>query len=152
MILYIKFSDPSLPAKEINAQCRQLIFDHAAWVKRALGGWAEEPCVFGDMMDIIPPNSFNPENTFRQKFLDIDEAPFNTMQYCYRCKTLCPLFPEKASDLELAGLPCVDQSKAGKQKFREGRTGPIFVVHAKYHAEKKTPLLVLENAQEKRGR
>ena len=51
------------------------------------------------------------------------------------------------SDVEVAGLPCVDQSKCGKQLKEQGPTAMVFLSHAKLHIEKQTPLILLENVQ-----
>ncbi|CAK9089666.1 unnamed protein product [Durusdinium trenchii] len=50
--------------------------------------------------------------------------------------------------MEVAGLPCTDQSAAGNRLYQEGPTAKVFLAHAKRHIEKETPLLILENVQE----
>ena len=67
-------------------------------------------------------------------------------QWCFSHRKLCPLF-ETRTDFETAGLPCTDQSRAGKRLFEEGPTASVFCCHAKRHIELQTPLILLENVQ-----
>ncbi len=70
-------------------------------------------------------------------------------QHCYTHNCFCPLFGEDAdSELEVAGLPCTDQSRSGKRLYEEGPTMIAFMAHAKRHIEKKTALIIIENVQE----
>ncbi|CAE7032787.1 unnamed protein product [Symbiodinium sp. CCMP2592] len=105
------------------------------------------PCVFTDITDIVPKGSWNSEDPFEQKACDIDRAPFFLKARCVTHGRLCPLFAVN-SDLDVAGLPCVDYSKSGKGRREEGPTAPVFCCHAKLHVEKATPLLIIENVQE----
>ena len=76
----------------------------------------------------------------------ISSADFRRTQFCYSCSKECDIFqPKMESQLEVAGLPCTDQSRAGKQAFEEGVTAPVFIAHAKLHINRRTPLVVLEN-------
>ena len=52
------------------------------------------------------------------------------------------------SDMDTSGLPCQDQSIVGKQLFEDGPTIVVFIAHAKYHIERKTRILVIENVTE----
>ena len=70
------------------------------------------------------------------------------LRHCFTCNKPCPLFGLRAeSHFEMAGLPCTDQSRAGKQQFEEGPTGSVFITHSKRHIEMRTPLILLENVQ-----
>ena len=53
------------------------------------------------------------------------------------------------ADFEVAGLPCTDQSRAGKRLFHNGPTAPVFMAHAKIHLAKQTPLVLLENVPDR---
>lgn len=84
-----------------------------------------------------------------EKLFDINDAQFCCDQWCYTHNKRCPLFgSDAATDLEVAGLPCVDQSRNGARKYEEGPTGPVFISHAKRHIEKATPMIIIENVQE----
>ena len=72
----------------------------------------------------VPRDSFLPTNTFQQKLRKLDAVDFMQKQYCYGCQKFCELFSsENHADLEVAGLPCKDQSLARKQAQREGPGG-----------------------------
>ena len=96
---------------------------------------------------MIPPGSYDPSAPFSKRFEQIDRAPLCLKAKCVAHGKLCPLF-SRTADLEVAGLPCVDFSKAGLQLKEEGPTSPIFCCHAKVHAEKMTPVIILENVPE----
>jgi site-specific DNA-cytosine methylase len=100
-------------------------------------------------VETIPINSFNTDDNFSMKLYDVNRARLNSHQFCYNHNGPCPLFIENGdADLEVAGLPCVDQSPAGNQMFQEGRAAPVFMVHAKRHCQLRTPLVMIENVQD----
>ena len=136
----------------MDPACRQLIVDHFAWLRRATGRSCQPPCVFGDLESCVPPNSYDPAQTFLQKLQDVDDAPLIQKQHCYTHGKNCPLFGEGTSaTLEVAGLPCWDMSAAGKRLKEHGRTATVFICHAKRHVEKRTPLIVIENTKARRS-
>ncbi|CAE8599354.1 unnamed protein product [Polarella glacialis] len=64
---------------------------------------------------------------------------------------MCPLFVRAVeTNLETAGLPCTDQSRAGNQLYEQGPTAVVFIAHAKRHIQKRTPFIIIENVQELR--
>ncbi|CAE8602347.1 unnamed protein product [Polarella glacialis] len=64
---------------------------------------------------------------------------------------MCPLFGRAVeTNLETAGLPCTDQSRAGNQLYEQGPTAVVFIAHAKRHIQKRTPFIIIENVQELR--
>ena len=75
----------------------------------------------------------------------MDGADFVDYQPCYSCLQCNVFSTENHTDLEVAGLPCTDFSKAGQQKREKKTTAPVFIMHAKTHVRKSTPLIVLEN-------
>jgi site-specific DNA-cytosine methylase len=103
--------------------------------------------MFGNLLHTIPDDSFNPDDNFAWKLYDVNRASFNSHQFCYSHNGPCKLFNVEGgdADFENAGLPCTDQSGAGKQLFEEGDTAPVFMAHAKRHCELRTPLVVIEN-------
>ena len=120
--------------------------DHMVWCQSVTDDSYKSPCVFGDLLLAVPRDSFLPTDTFQQKLRKLDAVDFMQKQYCYGCQKFCELFSsENQADLEVAGLPCTDQSLAGRQAREEGPTAPVFIVHAKIHIEKRTPIIVLEN-------
>lgn len=135
--------------EEINAGCRQLILDHLQWCY-SVTGTCHRPCIFGDLVECVPPGSFCDEDPFYKKLYDFNRADLMKSQHCFFCTQQCPLFgPSAESDMEVAGLPCTDQSAAGNRLYQEGPTAKVFLAHAKRHIEKETPLLILENVQER---
>lgn len=106
------------------------------------------PCVFGDVEGCIPPGSYDPKDCFMQKFHSIARADLVSHNHCYTHNGQCPLFEKrKTGQLETAGLPCIDQSKAGNRLFEEGPTSTVFAAHAKRHIELETWAILLENVQ-----
>ena len=127
-----------------------MIIDHVEWCGSVLGTVIQRPCVFEDVEGCIDKGVYKKDDPFRVKFVKIAKADLLSHQACKTHNKLCPLFGPKAqSDIETAGLPCVDSSKAGKKLYEEGRTGSVFCCHAKRHIEKETPLILLENVQDR---
>ena len=91
--------------------------------------------------------SFDASDTFAQKTVKINTAHLQKIQHCFTHNDTCELFSEdKDSDVDFSGLPCPDNSRANhNRQFEEGKTGPVYIVWAKKHKAKKTPLLILEN-------
>ena len=79
----------------------------------------------------------------------IDRAPLKKGQFCFTHQQHCPLTEGLQSDYDHSGLPCPDHSRAGKAMREEGHTSSVFACHAKMHIEKGTPLLVIENVQDR---
>ena len=55
----------------------------------------------------------------------------------------------KKPDYDISGLPCPDFSRAGERRGRGGPTLTVFACHAKLHIHLGTPLLVIENVQDR---
>ena len=135
-------------AQEINPRCRQMLVDHIVWCGEVLGTSIRTPCIFGDVEGCIPEGVYNKTDSFMAKYRDIENSDLLSHQHCYTHNRYCPIFgPEANSDFETAGLPCVDMSRAGKRLKENGRTASVFITHAKRHCEKRTPVILLENAQ-----
>ncbi|CAK9059749.1 unnamed protein product [Durusdinium trenchii] len=94
-----------------------------------------QPCVHGDLTQIMPSNSFDPESGFEAKAAQINQAKLRTTQYCFTHDRQCPIFGKRARevDLDVSGLPCPDFSAM------------VFCSHAKFHAAWQTPMLIIEN-------
>ena len=136
--------------KEIKPLCRELIKDHIAWCQLLDDSGFSPPCVFGDLLECLPKNSFDKNNTFASKLVSIDRARLMKRQHCFTCGKDCQLFnPEAESEHETAGLPCVDMSPAGKRLAENGPTAPVFITHGKMHVAKRTRVIVLENVQDR---
>ncbi len=55
----------------------------------------------------------------------------------------------KGSDVEMAGLPCEENSRQNYQrKFMEGRFGNVYPVWAHRQKKQKTSLIILENTED----
>ncbi len=135
-------------SQELNATCRQLITDHHAWCK-LVSGWRPAPCVHGDLTEILPSGSFNKEDSFYRRLLDIDRARICKRQFCYTHSGQCNILGGMQADFDLSGLPCPDMSKAGHGLREEGLTSTVFACHAKLHIARQTPLLLIENVQDR---
>ena len=135
--------------KEWDANCRQLIADHFAWLEREAGGICRPPCVFGDLVDCMPAGTIDPEDPFMVKFHKVNWSCVYRRQHCFTHNRLCNLFgdPSTDADIETAGLPCPDYSMAGLRQLEEGPTIGAFLAHAKRHIEKKTRIICIENTK-----
>ncbi|CAE7266532.1 unnamed protein product [Symbiodinium sp. KB8] len=132
--------------KEINKNCFQCIIDNHSWGNQATGQQLPMPCVFGDMMRLVPDGTLTGYESFEDARAAIYSADTVQWQECRVHGTSC-LLPHV--DFDMSGLPCVDNSQMkqcnGPRQFEEGPTGPLFCVWAlrlrRYHV----PLAVLEN-------
>ena len=98
------------------------------------------------MLDVIPDGSFEASSSFVRKLSAIDKASFRTHAWCFKCNDYCDLFSEEMEcDYDMSGLPCPDMSSAGAGRLEEGKTAPVFIAHAKYHIQKQTKMLIVEN-------
>ena len=140
-----------MPAsQEWSSKCQQLILDHAGWCESAKKESAPFPCVFGDIEGCVPPGHYEPEDPFVVKTYKLEQAPLLTHQFCKTHQRNCALLgPSAESQWGTAGLPCPDQSRAGLRRYEEGPTAPVFICHAKRHVEKRTPMILLENVQDR---
>ena len=129
--------------------CRQLIIDHMQWCNNTTEMSHPMPCVFGDMTEVLPPDTFT-EGNFMKKVYRANKMPMMTHQHCYTHNKLCPLGVrgEVDSDYDLSGLPCPDMSPAGLRLGPEGPTSKVFISRAKLHIARQTPLLIIENVPE----
>ena len=64
--------------EERSTSCQQMIVDNLSWINRLHGNTgadtASEPCMFGDILEAIPPDSFQDSDPFHRKLFDIDSA------------------------------------------------------------------------------
>lgn len=136
-------------AQEILPNCRQLIIDHMQWCNNTTEMSHPMPCVFGDMTEVLPPDTFT-EGNFMKKVYRANKMPMMTHQHCYTHNKFCPsgVRGEVDSDYDLSGLPCPDMSPAGLRLGPEGPTSKVFISHAKLHIARQTPLLIIENVPE----
>jgi hypothetical protein len=134
--------------EEISKKCHQLIFDNHAWCNAVLERDDPVPHLHCDLLDRIEPGSFDYAQPFHQKLKGISASKLVCNPYCVPHRDNC-ILPEVGMDM--SGLPCIDQSKGGAQAKREGKTGPIFMTHAKYHIKRKTKLLIIENVRDCQG-
>ena len=104
------------------------------------------PCVFGDLEQCIPRDTFCRTDTFMEKLVKVDNAPIFETQHCFTHNKLCKL--DQDSDLEVSGLPCWDYSLAGKRLGEEGPTISAFLTHAKRHCHSETRLIIVENVKD----
>lgn len=135
-------------SQEINPTCRQLITDHHDWCNKVTG-WKPKPCVHGDITETLPPGSFKQSDTFYRRLLDIDRAKICKRQFCYAHSGFCNILEGMQAEFDHSGLPCPDMSKAGHGRREEGVTSAVFARHAKLHIARQTPLLLIENVQDR---
>ena len=136
--------------EECEPKCHQLIRDHMLWCATVTQRRCRGYCLFNDVQDVIPAGTFDEEDTFIAKAQKIASAPLYCTQYCLQHQRMCPLFgPATEAHWETAGLPCPDQSRAGLRRFEQGPTAAVFCCHAKRHIEKQTPMILLENVQDR---
>lgn len=140
---WILTSWSSLMAKELNHRARQVIFDHCKWVNEWVGSYKPVPHVFSDLKEMVPTGSFQEHDNFAKRVMDVETAGLKSTQFCHTHGGECPI--NKPVDVDMSGLPCEDNSTAGKRMYLHGRFGSCYLVWAKFHREMATPVLVLEN-------
>ena len=134
-------------SKELDPKCHQCIRDHHVWSCQVAEADHELPCMFTDVMSLVPPKSFDPSTPFVQKKSDIYSSPLVLEQKCLSHNKSCRI---PAVDYDCSGLPCTDNSRAkcsskqGRQLY-EGPTGPIFITWALRLKRSGVKLAVLEN-------
>lgn len=79
------------------------------------------------------------------KLFAIGRSNLMAKQWCFTHADYCNLFDP--IDMDISGLPCWDMSLAGNRRAEQGMTNAVFMVHAKMHKERGTPLMILENVQ-----
>ncbi|CAE7282950.1 desi2 [Symbiodinium necroappetens] len=138
---------PETVLAEKEHKCHQLLRDNMLWCSKVLGRM-EDPCMFGNVLDIYP--EFRDEGSVAEK----QQLLFNCRRTpsCF-CKihgvgasapTACRI---PSSHFDVSGLPCPDFSTAGKRRRAEGPTNSVFLAHGRMHGELQTPLLLIENVQ-----
>ena len=132
--------------QEINPQCWQPILDNQRWCNQLTGHNRPSPHIFPDVLHMLPEIGWaSGLPDMESQLLRAAGMPLNCCLPCNSCHmegTRC-LVPDV--DLDVAGLPCVDYSAAGKRKGSRGRSSPVFVAWAKRHKTLGTKLLILEN-------
>lgn len=126
-----------------------MIVDHYEWSRSVTGSVHPQPCVFGDLLRVLPADTFCNEDPFHRKLFKANRAKLMTSQWCFTCCKECPLFgPRAMTDIEVAGLPCTDASMCGLRRFENGPTAQVFLAHCKIHLERRTPMMIIENVPE----
>ena len=151
MLAYILVVTESLPLlQEINRQCHQHIRDHHRWCCQVTGCQHALPCIFRDIMELVPLNARGVDGSFLEKKHAIYSRPMVQKQPCFAHKdrTKC-VVPH--TDYDFSGLPCTDNSTAKHHRqYYEGPSGPIFATWALRLKRHDVKLAVLENTPEPR--
>ena len=137
-------------AKESDETCRNMILEGVNWVKRTTGFYQHEPpCLHKDQLDVIQKGAFDPGSSFVEKVASIDKCCFRREAWCHTHRRSCCLWEDQPPcDIFVAGFPCQDHARCGSQLHEEGPTAPTFIAAAKYHIERGTKVLVLENVSD----
>ncbi|CAL1145743.1 unnamed protein product [Cladocopium goreaui] len=115
------------------------------WVDRR----SLEPHVFGDILEQVPKESIPESLDFFARRDVVQKLPLKKNQFCYSHGKNCQLPKAGEVDIDVSGMPCQENSRINLNRlFMEGKTGSVYLVWAKSHRRKKTPLLVLENTPE----
>ena len=105
-----------------------------------------------DLLDAVETNRLSTVDSFLQKLQIMDDGQLTFRQWCCLHNTHCELHGrlQNSVDLEVAGLPCPDNSQAGLRRYEEGPTAAVFIAHAKRHVHKATPMIIIENTPDTR--
>ena len=136
------------PIQEVDPACRQTILDNHAWMQEWCDHKTTEPHVFGDVLKQLPDNCLDEDLGFwdRRNAVENSGVTLEKTQFCHVHGRPCPLPQFGQIDVNMSGLPCQENSRMNfNRRFFEGRTGSCYIVWAKSHRDRKTPLLVLEN-------
>ena len=133
--------------QEMDAPCRQSIFDNHQWMQQWTDRKSTVPHVFGNILDQVPENCFSERKPFYKRRDEIQRAWLQRAQFCYSHNQLCEC--AVPVDFDFSGLPSQDNSTANTQRqYFEGNNGSVYLVWAKKHRFLRTPLLVVENTPE----
>ena len=107
------------------------------------------PCIFSDVEGCIPAGTYQADMSFAWKLYFVSSSPFQRYQMCRTHNCMCSQFPAVSADLDVSGLPCPDFSRAGARHYEQGITNTVFMCHAKRHIELQTPLIIIENVEDR---
>ena len=143
------FFDMNNPVEEMDSACRQTILDNHSWMQEWVDRRSLEPHVFGDILEQVPKESIPESLDFFARRDVVQKLPLKKNQFCYSHGKNCQLPKAGEVDIDVSGMPCQENSRINLNRlFMEGKTGSVYLVWAKSHRRKKTPLLVLENTPE----
>ena len=110
------------------------------------GHFDPQPHIFPDLLSLVPSGTFSGCKDFRAKRDACHSQPLVGSAICVSCHAEGERCRIPDTDLDSGGLPCIDYAMSGKRQKHEGSSGPLFVVWAKRHKQKKTKVAILENA------
>ena len=115
----------------MDAACRQAILDNHRWMQEWADKRSTPPCIFGNILEQVPPGSFSESDEFSERAKKIQKAWLQQSQSCNtHNKACCCTYPV---DFDMSGLPCQDNSAANTKRkyFQQGKYGSVYLVWAK---------------------
>ena len=85
-----------------NHKCHQLLADHSRWCNAVMNvtvPLADQPCIFSDILSLVPPGSYDPDASFLDRYFQLRK----------QTGTVSSLFP-LALHLNVLGPLCVSYS------------------------------------------
>ena len=119
-----------------------------------MNSWAGKfrpvPHSFGDIVGQIPNKNWAPGDSFLETAAAIRPQKLLEYQYCHvhggACKSL------ESVDVDFSGLPCQHNSRANVARLKQdGPFADVYMTWAKKHTDLATPLVILENTQDRQA-
>lgn len=137
---------------EKNPHCHQLLRDHSNWCNEVAGcnNSGDKPCMFSDMLQLVPPDSYDPNTSFLQRYFQLRNVQFCAHAKCETHNCFCPV-DNKDVDLDVSGLPCQPNSAAatcsrvGGRSKQESPEWTLYIIWALWHIRRMTLTMILEN-------
>lgn len=108
------------------------------------GHSAQAPCLFGDIVGMIPMGAFDESGNYKAKLRGIWKCDLNSQQHCYQHSKPCNPHVKRPV-FDISGLPCPDYSRANsKRQKKEGPTNSVYIIHGRWATDNKVPLLLVE--------
>ena len=121
-----------------------------AWCEDVSGHPRNGPCLFSDILDLVPDaQQFlnNVENaSYSMKKEAVTASSLGQWGRCCTHNKLCTM--AKNAQFVVSGLPCPDMSTCGKRQKRAGPTAAVYMAHGKYATTHRVPLLLVECTKE----
>ena len=113
---------------------------------------AADPCLFKDILDLIPNETFKPTWPYTKKLDAILNGGLAAAGICENHPILAgtQCLPGVCSvlkgniGLDVSGLPCPDMSTVGNRLYRAGPTSSVYMCHGKWSTVQRIPLLLIE--------
>ena len=126
----------------MDRKCQNVIGDALDWCQAVASHNVSGPCLFSDILDLLPHGTLSPEWPYSKKLDAVNACGIANQAHCIRHGKVCSV--NKMTVFDVSGLPCPDMSVAGLRRKRAGPTCGVYLAHGKYASRNRIPLLLIE--------